>query len=73
MLGMLFSEELGIVLEVLPKNSDRVIAAFTALKLPCFLIGTTTEKREVNVLVGTYVHCACYFPIQFHLLSSDIM
>ena len=72
MLGMLFSEELGIVLEVLPKNSDRVIAAFTALKLPCVLIGTTTVEKEVNVLVGAYVHRACYSPMSFHFSSNDI-
>ena len=52
---MLFSEELGIVLEVLPKNMDRVISAFTALKLPCIMIGFTTVEKEVNVSVGTYI------------------
>jgi selenophosphate synthetase-related protein len=52
---MLFSEELGIVLEVLPKNVDRVTSAFTALKLPCVLIGHTTVEKEVNVSVGTYI------------------
>ena len=69
---MLFSEELGIVLEVLPKNSDRVIAAFAASKLLCVLIGTTTVEKEVNVLVGTYVHCACYSPMEFHFSSYEI-
>lgn len=53
--GMLFSEELGIVLEVLPKNVDRVTSAFTALKLPCVLIGHTTVEKEVNVSVGKYI------------------
>ena len=71
---MLFSEELGIVLEVLPKNSDRVIAAFTALKLPCVLIGTTTVEKEVNVLVGTYiVDIFCHALTIFFLLNDNIL
>lgn len=52
---MLFSEELGIVLEVLPANVSRVTEAFTALKLSCIAIGTTTADKEVNVVVGTLV------------------
>ena len=50
---MLFSEELGIILEVLPANVSRVTEAFTALKLSCIAIGTTTADKEVNVVVGT--------------------
>jgi hypothetical protein len=50
--GMLFSEELGIILEVLPSNTARVVQAFAAVSLSCTEIGTTTVEKEVNVLVG---------------------
>lgn len=71
---MLFSEELGIVLEVLPKNMDRVISAFNALKLPCVLIGHTTVEKEVNVSVGTYIaklFCEIYL-IHPNMTSHDV-
>jgi hypothetical protein len=74
-IGMLFSEELGIVLEVLPKNVDRVTSAFAALKLPCVLIGHTTVEKEVNVSVGTYIaklFCEIYL-IYMKMTSYDVM
>jgi phosphoribosylformylglycinamidine synthase len=48
-LPALFSEELGLVMEVLPENSERVVNAFKRNEVPCRLIGRTTVAREVIV------------------------
>jgi hypothetical protein len=69
---MLFSEELGIILEVLPSNTARVVQAFAAVSLSCTEIGTSTVEKEVNVLVGTdYTSSLILFFISF--TSSSIL
>lgn len=44
---LLFSEELGIVLEVLPQNMARVVMTFAAKGLNCIHIGRVTEEQQV--------------------------
>lgn len=51
-ISMLFSEELGIVLEILPENVPQVLKAFKMLNLSCVLVGTTSIKKDVTVTVG---------------------
>jgi phosphoribosylformylglycinamidine synthase len=38
-MGILFAEELGLVLEVNPANKDKVLGLFAAAKVPCVVIG----------------------------------
>lgn len=52
LIGMLFSEELGIILEILPQNVLHVQRAFQEVNLSCELIGTTCVEKVINVNVG---------------------
>jgi phosphoribosylformylglycinamidine synthase len=45
----LFSEELGLVLEVLPEHAAAVTQCFLSAGLPCEVIGHTTADKQVRV------------------------
>jgi len=49
---LLFSEELGLVVEYLPENEDRIISALQNNDIPCQIIGKTTGDKTVSVSVG---------------------
>ena len=51
-LAQLFSEELGLLLEVLPHNRERVMQVLAQNDVPCVVIGTVTELKRVVVRVG---------------------
>jgi len=48
----LFSEELGLVMEIDPGNEARILDAFRRAEVPCLPIGSTTEEPMVRVLLG---------------------
>lgn len=48
----LFSEELGIVLEILPQNTSRVLELFSSSGLLAYNIGNVTEEKTVQIIVG---------------------
>ena len=48
----LFSEELGLVLEVAEGDADAVISAFTEQNVPCAAIGRTTKEQDVRIRYG---------------------
>jgi len=48
----LFSEELGLLLEVADKDVDAVLAAYSTASVPCVAVGRTQAKRIVSVSVG---------------------
>ncbi|MDH4233480.1 MAG: phosphoribosylformylglycinamidine synthase, partial [Nitrospirota bacterium] len=50
---MLFSEELGMVIEYLPEHEKEILAAFAAEGIPCQLIGSTTIEKKVRVSLIT--------------------
>ncbi len=45
----LFSEELGLVIEVLSSNQQEVLNAFRNAEVPCKVLGTTETNREVRI------------------------
>jgi phosphoribosylformylglycinamidine synthase len=49
---ILFSEELGLVLEVRPEHEAEVMEAFTNASVPCEAVGTTGSGPEVSVTVN---------------------
>ncbi len=51
-IATLFSEELGLVMEIAPENEARVLDAFRRAEGPCQLIGNTTEEPIVRILLG---------------------
>jgi phosphoribosylformylglycinamidine synthase len=51
-LPILFSEELGLVLEVTPEDEARVLAAFDAAAVLCVPLGSTTMGTGVSIRVG---------------------
>ncbi|MDH4319135.1 MAG: phosphoribosylformylglycinamidine synthase, partial [Desulfobulbaceae bacterium] len=54
-LAQLFSEELGLVLEVDVKRSAEVIAALGAENVPCLLIAETVNEQHVTIGVNDRV------------------
>ncbi|MDP3111749.1 MAG: phosphoribosylformylglycinamidine synthase [Thermodesulfovibrionales bacterium] len=48
-LEALFSEELGLVIEYLPKNEKKIFAELEKKKIPHQIIGKTTTAKKVNV------------------------
>ncbi|MBA3071815.1 MAG: phosphoribosylformylglycinamidine synthase, partial [Nitrospirae bacterium] len=46
---MLFSEELGLVIEYLPKNEKKILAELKKQKIPCRIIGRTTVNKKIKV------------------------
>ncbi|MFV2073339.1 MAG: phosphoribosylformylglycinamidine synthase [Thermoanaerobaculales bacterium] len=52
LLARLFSEELGLVMEVAEGDVDAVVASFSANDVPCRMIGHTLTKPEVRISAG---------------------
>jgi phosphoribosylformylglycinamidine synthase len=51
-LGLLFNEELGLVLEVNRNEEGRLIDSFERADVPCRPIGTTTREQRVRIRCG---------------------
>jgi phosphoribosylformylglycinamidine synthase len=49
---LLFSEELGLVLEVSPENEPLVIQAFAESDVPCQSIGRVTSEPQITIRVS---------------------
>ncbi len=52
-LASLFSEELGLVIEYLPKNEKKISAELKKQKIPFQIIGKTTLKKRINISFRT--------------------
>ncbi len=52
---LLFSEELGLVIEYLPENEDRITGVLKDNKIPYQIIGKTLEKKEVSISVNDQI------------------
>ena len=50
--GLLFCEELGLVLEVSPSHEARVLESFRRAEIPCRPIGVTTRGKRVRIRCG---------------------
>jgi phosphoribosylformylglycinamidine synthase len=50
-LPFLFSEELGLVLEYLPKNEKAIASRLARAKVPCRILGATTAAKRIKVKV----------------------
>jgi phosphoribosylformylglycinamidine synthase len=51
-IALLFSEELGLVLEVSPEHEASVISAFARVEVPCTRIGTTVHDGAIRIRAG---------------------
>ena len=51
-LSLLFSEELGLVIEYLPDDEEKIIAIFKGNEIPYQIIGKTTREKEITVRVN---------------------
>ncbi|MHB8882896.1 MAG: phosphoribosylformylglycinamidine synthase [Thermodesulfovibrionales bacterium] len=49
---LLFSEELGMVIEYLPENEGRILPLLTQEEIPYRMIGRTLEDRTVSITVN---------------------
>ncbi|MBI5664134.1 MAG: phosphoribosylformylglycinamidine synthase [Nitrospirae bacterium] len=49
-ISMLFSEELGLVIEYLPKNEDEILSVFKNFSVPCEIIGKTLSEKRITLL-----------------------
>jgi phosphoribosylformylglycinamidine synthase len=47
----LFSEELGLVIEIDPRDEPRVLDAFRRANVPCAMIGNTVEEPTIRILL----------------------
>jgi phosphoribosylformylglycinamidine synthase len=54
-IGTLFSEELGLVIEVLPSNVAEVMEVYTTAGVPCVSIGSVTVEKTVTIRVDDEV------------------
>ena len=55
-LRVLFSEELGLVLEVFPSDAFDIVTEYTRVGVPCHVLGqSTTASTEVRVDVGDVI------------------
>jgi len=52
-IAVLFSEELGLVIEVEDADAERVLAGFGEAGIPCAAIGTTLAEPCVRIHLGT--------------------
>ncbi|MDP3048468.1 MAG: phosphoribosylformylglycinamidine synthase [Thermodesulfovibrionales bacterium] len=48
-LASLFSEELGLVIEYLPKNEKKILAELKKQKVPCHVVGRTTVNKKIKI------------------------
>ncbi|MEW6585862.1 MAG: phosphoribosylformylglycinamidine synthase subunit PurQ, partial [Nitrospirota bacterium] len=51
-LPLLFSEELGVVIEYLPENEDRITSLFKENDIPYQMIGKTIEEKEIRISIN---------------------
>ena len=51
-LELLFSEELGLVVECAPEKAGEVEAVFAEKGIPCVLIGQTAAAKQINVQIN---------------------
>jgi hypothetical protein len=58
-IGKLFSEELGIVLEVLPQNIQRIQQLFRSKNINSEIIGQTTIDKNINIKVDNKIILDC--------------
>jgi len=49
---LLFSEELGLVIEYLPENEDKIIADLKDKLIPYQIIGDTTVNKKINISIN---------------------
>jgi phosphoribosylformylglycinamidine synthase len=49
---LLFSEELGLVIEYLPEDEERITGIFNNHEVPCHIIGRTTKEKEITISVN---------------------
>ncbi|MBI5188172.1 MAG: phosphoribosylformylglycinamidine synthase [Nitrospirae bacterium] len=52
-LSLLFSEELGLVLEYMPKNEDRILDILNKGSIPYQIIGNTTIEKRIRINLRT--------------------
>lgn len=52
---ILFSEELGLVVEYLPENEDRITGILKDNSIPYQIIGKTLEKKEVSININNQI------------------
>jgi len=52
-MAMLFSEELGMVIEYLPEKEDEIISVFKNLSIPYQIIGRTSSEKRITVKLLT--------------------
>ncbi|MEW6001795.1 MAG: phosphoribosylformylglycinamidine synthase [Nitrospirota bacterium] len=53
-LSVLFSEELGLVIEYLPENENRIAAILKDNGIPYQIIGKTTVEKEINISINNH-------------------
>lgn len=51
-LPFLFSEELGLIVECLPKDERTIISRLKDAKVPCRILGQTTRAKRIKVKIG---------------------
>jgi phosphoribosylformylglycinamidine synthase len=49
---LLFSEELGLVIEYLPENEKKIVGHLKKNKIPYQIIGNTLKKKEINISIN---------------------
>jgi phosphoribosylformylglycinamidine synthase len=52
-ISMLFSEELGMVIEYLPENEEKIVSALKGSKVPFQIIGATTPEKRIRISMIT--------------------
>jgi len=65
-LPLLFSEELGLVIEYLPEKEDEIISVFKKFSVPYEIIGRTLSEKRISVQLLT-----SHFPL-LTLLDEDM-
>ena len=53
-LSLLFSEELGLVVEYLPKNEDRVTEVLQYNEIPYQIIGNTIVEKKIDISINSH-------------------
>jgi phosphoribosylformylglycinamidine synthase len=51
-ISQLFSEELGLVIEYMPKNEEKISAILKDSEIPHQMIGKTTREKEITIRVN---------------------
>jgi phosphoribosylformylglycinamidine synthase len=50
---LLFSEEPGLVIEYLPENEERIVAALNDKEIPFQIVGRTTKEKRIRISLST--------------------